>query len=283
LGTRYYYQCLHDSDATNGGLLAAQINSMAQPTVGLRQRMFQGSADTLANEITIATANNSTRAELESALGSDWTPMEIAANNMAIYALFEASGSGPGPGRHNFSLFPARPGDSSSWFVIPSRSGPASALTTVQITSALNNGITPLQLISSTAMVISKRVTMRSLNGATQDYRARDAHRVSVPDWWADDAVALTQNNFGGLDIAANPQQGVPFPANCTCANFWGAALKGLVQSYFQGGQLKNLNTILSSMITQQETTPTNRMSNLTPLQMVDLFDQAQLLVLQVG
>jgi phage tail sheath gpL-like len=279
---RYYYQCLHDSDATNAGLLNTQILSMAQPTTGIRQRAFWGSGDTLANEITIATGINSARGEFSSALGSDWTPMEIAANNMAIYALFESSGSQYGPGRHNFSLFPARPSDPTSWFVTPSRSGPSSALTTVQISSALNNGITPLQLAGN-AMFLTKRITSRSLNGSTQDYRARDAHRVSIPDWWTDDAVALTQNNFGGLDITSNPQPGVPFPANCTSPNLWGAALKGLVVAYNNAGQLKNVNTILAAMITQQETSPPNRMSNLTPLQCVDLFDQAQLLVLQVA
>jgi phage tail sheath gpL-like len=280
--TRYYYQVLHDSDATNAGRLVTQINSQAQPTTGIRQRGFMGTADTLANEITLATGLNAPRMEVSSALGSDWTPMEIAANNAALYALFEASGNGPGPGRHNFSLFPARPGDSSSWFVSLTRSGSGAALTTTQITSALNNGITPLIVVGN-SLALDKRITSRSLNGSTQDYRVRDAHRVSIPDWWTDDAVALTQNNYGGLDITDNPQPGVQFPNNCTCPNFWGAALKGLVQTYSNGGQLKNVSTILSAMITQKETSPPNRMSNLTPLQCIDLGDQYQLLVLQVG
>lgn len=280
--TRYYYHILHDSDATNGGRLVTQINSTANPTTGLRQRAFQGTADTLANEITLATGLNAPRCELQSAIGSDWTPMEIAANNTAIYALFEASGSQFGPGRENFSLFPTRPGDASFWQVTPSRSGPNSALTTAQVSSALNNGITPMQLVGN-QLVLVKRITTRSLNGSTQDYRVRDAHRVSIPDWWTDDAVALTQNQFGGMDLISDPAPGVPFPAGCVSPGIWGAALKDLVTEYGNAGKLKNVAQILATMQTQKETNPTNRMSNQTNLQCVDLADQFCLSINQVA
>jgi phage tail sheath gpL-like len=287
--TRYYYQILHDTDATNIGLAVTQANTLALPTTGIRQRVSAGSRDTLANEIALATGLNAARAELSSALGSDLTGLEIAANNCAIYALFESSGSAYGPGRDNFSLFPTPAGgfwsnDPSYWHLIPSRSVATTGLTQANVTSALNNGITPLQPINNnSAIQLVKRITTRSLNGANQDYRVRDAHRVSVPDWWTDDAVYLTQNNYGGMNIAPNPQQGVPFPPNCTCPIFWGAALQGLVRNYEAAGQLKNGNQIIAGMITQQETNPPDRMSNLTPLQVIDLADQFFILVNQVA
>lgn len=282
LPTRYYYIISHDSDAANNGAIVTQVNSQAVPTTGIRQRVFFGSADTLANEITLATGINQPRAEIQSAIGSDLTPMEIAANNTAIYALFESSGSQYGPGRHNFSLFPARPNDSTYWQVLPTRSGPTAALTITQISSALNNGITPLAYVGNQVILV-KRITTRSLNGAVQDFRVRDAHRVSIPDWFADDASSLTTNNFGGLDLISDPAQGAPFPPNCTSPGLWGGALKQLVDNYYQAGQLKNLATIIGAMITQKETSPPNRMSNLTPLQCVDLADQFQLLIQQVA
>lgn len=280
--TRYYYQISHDSDATNIGRIVTQVNTDAQPLVGIRQRVFAGSADTLANQITLATGLNAPRAELESALGSDLTPIEIAANNCAIFALFEASSSQAGPGRDNFSLFPTSALDQNFWLIIPSRSGPSSALTVPNITSALNNGITPLALVGGKLQLV-KRITTRSLNGAVQDYRIRDAHRVSVCDWWTDDAVFLTQQQFGGKNLAPNPQQGVPFPANSTCPRFWGDALKGVVRKYEAAGQLKNGDQIIGSMIVQQESNPTDRMSALAPLQTIDLADQFFLLVQQVA
>jgi phage tail sheath gpL-like len=284
LPTRYYYIISHDSDATNNGLIATQINAQAAPTTGIRQRQFLGSADTIANEITLATGLNNPRVELQSAIGTDLTPMEIAANNAALYALFEASGSTNGPGRHNWSLFPSRPGDSNYWTLLPTRSGGSAALTLTQIQSALNNGITPLALINNgTTVQLIKRITTRSLNGAVQDYRVRDAHRVSIPDWWADDASALTTNNYGGLDLVADPQEGQPFPPNCVSPALWGGSLKSLVIQYGNAGQLKNVSAILAAMITQKEVTPPNRMSNLTPLQCIDLFDIGAILVQQVA
>jgi phage tail sheath gpL-like len=281
--TRFYYQVLHDTDSTNVGKLVSQTNTLAQPVTGIRQRAFSGSRDTLANEITAATAQNAARAELESALGSDLTGLEIAANNVAIYALFESSGAQYGPGRDNFSLFPVDSDDQSFWKIIPSRSGSASALTVSQITSALNNGITPLALINhGSALQLVKRVTTRSLNGTLQDYRVRDAHRVSVPDWWTDDAIALTQLQFGGKNLAPDPQPGVTLPENSTSPRLWKTALQSLVRKYEAAGQLQNGSAIIAGMIVQQETLAPDRMSALVPLQVIDIADQFCMLVNQV-
>ena len=282
--TRFYYQVIHDTDATNIGKVVTAVNNLAEPATGIRQRAFAGTRDTLGNEITLATTLNAARAELQSALGSDLTGLEIAANNVAIYAQFESSGSLYGPGRDNFSLFPVNSADQPYWQLIPSRQGSSVSLTQPQVTSALNNGITPLQLINNgQSLQLVKRITTRSLNGSVQDYRVRDAHRVSVPDWWTDDAVYLTQQNYGGLNIAPNPKQGVPFPDNSTCPLFWSGALQGLVRKYEAAGQLKNGDQIIAGMITQQETNPPDRMSNLTPLQVIDLADQFFILVEQVA
>ena len=89
--------------------------------------------------------------------------------------------------------------------------------------------------------------------------------------------------NYGGLNIAPNPKQGVPFPPNSTCPLFWSGALQGLVRKYEAAGQLKNGDQIIAGMITQQETNPPDRMSNLTPLQVIDLADQFFILVEQVA
>jgi phage tail sheath gpL-like len=284
LSTRFYYILCCDSDATNIGRVVTQVNSQALPTSNIRQRVFAGSADTLANEITLATGLNAPRCEISSALGSDLTPLEIAANNMAVYSLLENSGGRVGPTRNNYSLFPANATDASLWTIVGTRSGPTSGLSTTQITSALNNGITPLAILPNNSTQLVKRVTSRSLNGAVQDYRVRDAHRVSIPDFWTDDAVSLTQLNFGGKDLLPDPQQGQPFPPpQATTPAQWGASLKDLVQTYANAGQLKNVTAILNSMIVQRETNPTNRCSALVPLQCVDLADQFALLVQQVA
>lgn len=291
LPSRYYYILCHDSDATNSGKVLTQVNNQALPTTNLRQRVFYGSADTLANQITLATGNNAPRGEQESAVGSDLTPLEIAANNMAIYALLENSGGRPGPSINNYSSFPNQAQFQSLWTIPGTRSGPAGGWTNVQIQSALNNGITPLMYLGvggGTTQLV-KRVTTRSLNGATQDYRIRDAHKVTICDFFTDDAVALLTLQFGGKDLLNDPVQGQapqlsgsPVP-QATTARLIGDALKGLVDVYANAGQLQNASVIKQSMISQRELSPTTRVSQLVPLQPVDILDQIALLVQQVA
>jgi phage tail sheath gpL-like len=282
--SKFYYIVVNDSDSTNIGRVVTQVNSMAAPLTGIRQRVFAGSADTIANEITLATGQNAARFELESCLGTDLTPMEMAANNAAIYALFENSGSGPGVGRLNFSQFPVNSNDQSYWFVTASRSAASNMLTTVQVTSCLNNGITPIAVLQNNQTQLVKRVTSHSLNGSNQDYRIRDAHRVTVCDFWCDDAASITALNFGGKTLLPDPQQGQPFPPpSATTPALWGAALKDLVVQYGNNAQLKNVPTIIASMITQKEVNPPNRCSNFTPLQVADIAEQWALLCQQVA
>jgi phage tail sheath gpL-like len=283
--TRYYYILVCDSDATNVGRVVTQVNSQAMPTTGIRQRVFYGSADTLANAITIATGVNAPRSELELAAGSDLTPLEVAANNMAIYSLLENSaGRAYGPTINNYSLFPNQPQYQPLWQIQPSRSGPSAALTTVQITSALNNGVTPLAMLGNGQLQLVKRITNYSLLGSNNDYRVRDAHRVSIPDWYTDDLVSITQQQFGGKDLLPNPKQGQPFPpSQATTPAQWGAAIVSLTGKYGAAGQLKNVAAINAGTVVQQEVSPPDRESAIVPLQMVDLADQFALLVDQVA
>lgn len=295
LPSRYYYVVSCDSDATNVGRLVTQVTAQAQPTVGIRQRVFFGSMDTLANTITVATGINSPRAECVWANATDLTPLEAAANNAALYSLLEA-GASVGVNRKNFSLFPSNVNDANVWQVKPGRNGVGGAPTTVQITSALNNGITPLTMLPNGATQLVKRVTTRSLNGATADYRIRDAHKVSVCDFWGDDAVALLQLQFGGRDLLPDPQQGQPPPPPIAVTpGILGGALKGLVKTYGNAGQwdtpggqplpngIDAADYINSRAIVQRETNPTTRISALFQLTPVSILDQVALLAQQTG
>ena len=291
VGGRYYYTILGDSDQTNVARASTQINSQAQPTTGIRQRLFFGSMDTLANTITVATAINSARAECIWGSATDWTPAELAANNAAIYASLE-QGSAFGVARKNFSLFPtSQTSDQAVWLVQPGRAGIGGAPTPIQITSALNNGITPITVLQGGGAQLVKRVTTRSLNGAVADYRIRDAHKVSVCDWWCDDAAAITSNQFGGKDLLADPKQGGnPLPATATSPGIWKGALQGLVTRYDNAGQWSSPNPQLTgaqyinnNMIVQAEISPPSRMSAAVGLVPVNVADQFCLLVSQLG
>jgi hypothetical protein len=300
LPNRYYYIVVGDSDATNVGLVVTQVTSQALPTTGIRQRVVFGSSDTLANCTTVCTGINNARAECVWGYQAvDVPPAELAANNAAIYMTLE-QGAAYGVNRKNFSLFPSPNGvDQAFWKLLPSRFGVAGAPTFANITSALNNGISPVTVISGPGggAQFVKRCTTRSLNGAQPDYRVRDAHKVTVCDYWCDDAAALTSLQFGGKDLLPDPAQGQPPPpAIAVTPGIWGAALKGLVNDYGNAGQWSYppggpapqagqtpADVINSTFIVQAENSPPTRMSCLAPLSPCNIADQFAILALQVG
>jgi len=286
---RYRYIVLADSDATNVGRAVAQAQAQAEPATGIRQQVFYGSVDTLANAITVATTINSPQSEMQWGNATDITPLELAANNAAIYSLYENSGNTGARyvGRLNFSLFPTtnpQYDDSDVWFIEGSRNGPAAGPTTAQITSCLNNGITPIALLADGTAQIVKRVTNRSLNGSNNDYRIRDAHKVSIMFAWADQAVYVTQQQFGGKDLLDPPKAGgAALPPQATDTVLWGNALKDLTTQMGNAGLLQNTDTTNDAAIIQRETDPSTRMSALFNLQTADIFDQGCIVAQQVG
>lgn len=299
LPNRYYYIVCGDSDATNVGLVVSQVATQALPVNGIRQRVVFGSSDTLANTITVATGINNARAEVVwGGTAVDLPPAELAANNAAIYMLLE-QGAPYGVARKNFSLFPSPNGaDGSLWKLLPSRNGVAGAPTVANVTSALNNGISPMTVVAGAGggAQFVKRCTTRSLNGAQPDYRVRDAHKVSVCDYWCDDAGAITALQFGGKDLLPDPIQGQPPPpAIAVTPSIWKAALQNLVIQYGNAGQWgyppgvtpqpgqSPADVINGLFIVQAENNPPTRMSCLAPLSPCNIADQFAMLVQQVG
>lgn len=300
-----YYQVLADSDAGNVGAAVTQANNNAQPTVGIRQRVVAASADTSANTTTVATGLNSARAEYGWFNPTDLPPAEGAAILTAIYMTLE-QGAAVGVARKNFSGFPTgQTVDQNLWNaagpfgkgggVKPSRTTTA-APTTATIVSLLNNGVTPVGVNSNGTTYIVKRCTTRSLSGANADYRIRDAHKVSICDYWCADIAAVTQINFAGKDLLPDPLPGQPaFPPTATSPRLWGSALKDITSRYGNAGQWgyqpgttpqagqSPADAINAAAIIQTENNPPTRMSAYFPLTPCNIFDQAAVLGQQVA
>lgn len=294
--TRYYYIVSGDSDATNVGAVVTQVASMALPTTGLRQRVIFGSSDTLSNTITTATTINNARAECVWGTATDYTPAELAAGATGVYATLE-QGSPFGVYRKNFSLFPTSPTDQATWPFIGGRNGAGSSPTPLQISSALNNGLSPVITLANNSAQLVKRCTTYSLNGSLPDYRIRDAHKVSVCDYWCDDVQSVTQLQFGGRDLLPDPVQGQPPPPPIAVTpRIWGNAIKGVILNYNSAGQWtyppglvpapnqSPADVIIQTMIGPQiEINPSNRMSVQVNLSPVGIADQFAVLAQQVA
>lgn len=284
-----------DSDATNVGRVATQLATQAQPITGILQRAFFGSADTLANTETIATGLNSAQMECEWTGGSlDITPLELAANQAAIYSLFEQTGNTGYRyvGRLNFSLFPtANPlyGDAAYWLLTGTRNGPNAGPSTANITAALNNGITPIALQGTGQPYLVKRITTRCLNGSNQDFRIRDAHKVAIMFAWANAEKQVTAQQFGGMDLLDAPKQGqspaAGQPPNVFATNavLWGNALKDLTTKVGNAGLLQNTAATNAAAIIQREASPRTRLSASFDLTTADIADQFCAVANQVG
>ena len=262
----YYYIVSAAEDATQFGAVVSQVNTQASPTTGIRQRAFAGSIDTLANTITIATGVNAPRAEISWEEKSPWTPAELAGNAAAVYAQFE---NAVNP-RTNFAGFGNDAVTQASWKVPASRVATA-APTRASIVSALNNGITPIATNSNGSTYIVNRITTRSLSGSTPDYRVRDAHKVTITDFFAADVAAKTVLQMAGKRIANDPIQGQRPPGpNVVTPLIYRALILTVIDQYDANDLLQNVPDIKAGLIVQRETNPTTRMSARVPLQPVD-------------
>ncbi len=266
---RFYYNVSAADDATQFGALATQVAAQALPAVGARGRCIAGSIDTQANAITIATGRNAARGEYVNLPQCDWTPFEVAAHAAACYALKETK---PKP-RHNFSGFGNGPGEEAIWKVPAPRSG--ATQTAVQLNTAIKNGLTPIGVNPNGTTYIVKRCTTKCLNGSNPDFRSRDAHKVTVTDFFADDWYAKLNAQFSGKDLTDDPTQGqhVPGPTVATPIAIKGALFQ-LLDFYNDNDQLQGLDTIKRNSVVQRATTPTTRASVRVPLAIIDILDQ---------
>jgi phage tail sheath gpL-like len=270
VGKRFYYYVSSAEDATQFGAVCAQIASQALPAVGSRQRAFAGYVGTQANAITISTGINGARDEYIHSQNNDWTPLEIAAFTAAVYAMTETK---PKP-RHNYSGFGNGNTSAESVWKIPApRDGTTPSPTALN--TAIKNGLTPIGVNANGTTYIVKRCTTRCLNGAAQDFRSRDAHKVTVTDFFADDWYAKLNAQFSGKDLTDDPSQGQHVPGSqvATPKTIKGALVQ-LLTDYNNNDQLQGYDTIVAGTVVQREVTPTTRASCRVPFTPIDILDQ---------
>lgn len=273
---RYYYIVSAAQDSTQLSALLSQVNTQALPVTGIRQRVFGGSVDTLANAITVVNSLNGARAELIWLYQSDVPPGELAANNAAVYALEEA----PTIPLCNFDSYGDDAKTASNWKLKAPLSG--AKPTRSQIFAALNAGVTPIGIRKNSTYLVS-RITTRYLNGATVDYRIRDAHKVTVCDRYVDDLIAKAASNLRNKKIANDPIKNEPVPGpGVVTPRVVKALIDRLSQDYAENDLLQNVTEIKANTLVIREVAPTTRISARVPLQPIDVLHQVAFLVDQL-
>lgn len=147
---------------------AAYITTQSLPVNGKEQQMFFGLVCTNSEAVTVVTAVNNVWCQFYWAENSPWTPGMIAAHWCAIVRAAQivhpcANLTEYTAGDNKICLQP-RPYSTSDY------------PTTSELTTALNNGISPIKFNRLGKAVLHRQVTSRSLNGSSNDYRAREGH-----------------------------------------------------------------------------------------------------------
>lgn len=265
---RYYYIISADDggqSATGLAALVTQVNLQAQPITGIRQAVFAGSNDSLANTITVATGLNSARADILWQYEGDVPPSELACQIAGAQALKELSFDVTSLNLNGYGK-----DDTSSlfWNIPVPRTG--NGITRAQQAAALNNGISPVVKVSSTQTALLAHITTKY----SPDYGIRPAHKRSICDRFVDDCEITINKQLASKVIGDDLKQGQkPIPGVAYALNLK-AILQKKVTEYGESGLLQDVAATKASIVVLRETADPQRFSSRTQLKPVDLLDR---------
>lgn len=290
INARWFYQIVSAAeDATQLGALTSQVATQASALNGIRQRVFAGSVDTVANANTIATGLNFARAEIVWSEKNPFTPAELAANNAMVYALEEASELGF---RTNFIGY-GNDAETQPYWKVPSSRVASARPSPASLRSALINGLTPIGVNGNGSTFIVDRFTTRTLNGALPDPRIRESHKVTITDRFADALSASLSAAMAGRVIGDDPPNGQAPPPNTATPRLVRITLNQILDDFAANAKIQSgvdpntgvdrLAQQKTSSVVQRETNPTSRMGLRVPLATVDNWRQSAAIVDQVA
>lgn len=287
-GQRYYYYVSEaGADFIDGYTnqipeeIQAQIDNLAQPANGLRQRAVFGSNDTVAHTANVATSLNDPRLEIVQCSQLDLTAGELAATWAADIMVFETvplAATGV-----NFDGFGSDAGSQPYWNVRAPLNGSAPSTTDLQ--TCIVSGVTPLRVGPGGTTSVVKRVTTRfySLGGAggsqqVLDLRITDAGKVTICDRFFDDLSGLITQRYPRMLIGNDPQNGAPpaGPGVVTPGKMTNTCLE-VIQTYAAAGLINGTATI-SGLVVQRNTSNSSSIGIIVPLFVADPLHQTLIL-----
>lgn len=284
---RFYYVVPADDgsqSATGLTALVAQIGTQALPMNGIRQTVGVGANNPTASSVVtlaIGANGNNARVDYFHQLAGDVPPSELAAHCIAGIALYQATLDGA---HVNLNSFGDTEKTRALWRLKPPKSGVA--FTPTQITTALNNGISPIQSANGRSFLVA-HITSKSLTSAVNDYRIRPAHKRSICDRFADDVQAKAALQCSGRTIANNPVSGAvkPPPNAITPDIFKKTVIFPVIDAYATRGLVDpdRVDTIKAGTTCVRSTVPTTRLIAYVPLEPIDILDATGVLLAQVA
>jgi len=202
----YFYQInpKHTTSAPsatdNGvGEGAAYITTQLLPANGKEQLMFFGLVGTGAQATTVATAVNNAWVKFYWQENNPWTPGMLAAHHASLVRAAEIA--------HPAANVAGYTSGDSSIYLVPRPYDVLDYPTATEIRTALNNGYSPIAFNRLGRSYLVRDITSRSLQGTSNDYRAREGHIPSVlAAFWQE--VLQRWNAIKQPFVAADPKSG---------------------------------------------------------------------------
>lgn len=265
-GKKFYYVISAAEDATQLGALLSQVNTDSQPANDNPQRVYGGSVDTISNANTIATGLNGALAEIAWLKNADVPPCELAAHNAGVVAFKENPFTVDSLNMNGFGS-----GDGDPWAVPAPRDG--SAPTPAQLKQAIQNGLTPYA-VNGVKTYMHKRVTTRTLNGSTADYRAWAGHIPSVCHQLKFSIQQRAGQVLKGKAIGDDPKPGERFTSTVvTPSSYFNLVVRPALEDFGDRELLEDVPTIKLNTKVQREQTPRTRISCRIPTTVRDILD----------
>jgi phage tail sheath gpL-like len=273
---RYFYTISPSTNVsgTNFDDLVAQVAAQSAPLIGNRQRVFAGYIGTQSGGSTIAATLNTELCEIAWLQTPELTAGEIAAKVAAIHAVFEDF-----DWSWNFRAFGSGKLaniDTAKFWGVPAPQTRANWPTQTSIATALNNGLTAIDVTRDGRTFITRTITTRHKNGSNFDYRVRDSSIVSVTERWADEVLADWSSAYGASKIINDQNAGEPVPGPRVVQP---KQMLALVYGHIDAHANKNLKNANSIKLgTQIVRDPNNlqRVGVRIPTQVIDLLLQTE-------
>ena len=267
LGRRFYtIVCEAGGDSVDGSIVESLSTNLvdfeAQAIIGLRQRLYAGSVDTLAHTVAVTTSLNDPRSSVVCLPSGDLPPSELAAAWAAGKNIFEApflSNLGV-----NFDGFGSTTITQPYWPIPAPLNGSAPSKSSIQ--TAVVSGVTLVQVTSGNRTSVVKDVTSHFWTGNSSDFDPRivDGGKVTIADYFLDDVENLLATRSSGKLIANDPTSGVQSPGTYTPAN-GKSTVTEVVETYSAAGLIDGPST-LNGLVVQRGAVPSSRLEIQVPL-----------------
>jgi phage tail sheath gpL-like len=253
--------------------LMAQVNTLAEPSTGFRQKVVVGTCLTPSAATTLALSQNQARERICNSEENPEPCWLVGATCAAVMSKNEVSDPA-----FNFDSFGTKTGQA---FPLQRPYNDSAIPTTTEIKSMLNNGITAIGVSQGGQPYIVRSVTSYHKNGANFDYRVRDSSVVTVADAHTDNLVASLASS-PWTKITTDPANPSKQPrAEFATPNRVKAAVESEVNSSVDRGWLDpgKLDTMIAAIQCGADPTVTSRMNISNPIYSAVMLHQHALLV----